>query len=203
LAAKPKINPSDVFINAPFDDDYERVFVATLAGLVGLGLNPRCVLEIPPNADRLRRLHGLISVCPFSLHDLSRVQVSRSGQFRVPRFNMPFELGLAAAIAETNNGASHQWMMLEEKRFRLGQSLSDVSGYDSYVHGGTIEGMVDALLDIFSNLPAPPLSSKQDLMWVYRQLRVFQNTLRANLYRPNSFKLLVLAARGYVAERLA
>ena len=92
--------------------------------------------------------------------------------------------------------------MLEAKRFRLGQSLSDVSGYDPHIHGDTTRGLMDVLLDIFSDLPDPPMTRTDELLWVYRQLRAFQSTLTPGVYRPNSFKRLVLAARGYVAERL-
>jgi hypothetical protein len=108
--ARARTAPSDVFINVPFDAEYENTFLALIASLVGLGLNPRCVLEVPPAIDRLRRLYSLIRSCPFSLHDLSRVQVGRTGPFRVPRFNMPFELGLAAAVALDND--QHQWRVL-------------------------------------------------------------------------------------------
>jgi hypothetical protein len=108
--ARARTAPSDVFINVPFDAEYENTFLALLASLVSLGLNPRCVLEVPPTIDRLRRLYSLIRSCPFSLHDLSRVQVGRTGPFRVPRFNMPFELGLAAAVALDND--QHQWRVL-------------------------------------------------------------------------------------------
>src|ERR1051326_8248939 len=88
-----------VFINVPFDAKHERIYLALIAGLVSFGLTPRSVLQIPANADRLRRLHDVISACAFSLHDCSRVQLSRAGGFRVPRFNMPFELGMAVGIA--------------------------------------------------------------------------------------------------------
>ena len=59
--------------------------------------HPRTVLEIPPSADRLERILHLLGECAFSLHDLSRVEVSPRG---LPRFNMPFELGLAAVAGE-------------------------------------------------------------------------------------------------------
>jgi hypothetical protein len=49
LAKRPAIAPSDVFINVPFDPQHEKLFLALLAGLVGLGLNPRSVLEVPPS----------------------------------------------------------------------------------------------------------------------------------------------------------
>jgi len=50
LAKRPAIAPSDVFINVPFDPQHEKLFLALFAGLVGLGLNPRSVLEVPPGS---------------------------------------------------------------------------------------------------------------------------------------------------------
>ena len=191
--------PSDVFINVPFDAEYENTFLALVASLVGLGLNPRCVLEVPPAIDRLRRLYSLIRSCPFSLHDLSRVQVGRTGPFRVPRFNMPFELGLAAAVAL--DADQHQWRVLERVPHRVAQSLSDISGYDPMIHNGTVRGTIDAILDIFGNVPDPPLSEAEDLLWMYRRLSRYRSALRATVYRTNSFKKLVLAAKGFAIER--
>lgn len=45
-----------VFLNVPYDDRYERLFIALVAGCVGLGLTPRSVLEIPTNQNRVRRI---------------------------------------------------------------------------------------------------------------------------------------------------
>ena len=85
---------TDVFVNCPFDDEYESLYVALIAGLCGLGLTPRCVLEIPGGArNRLDRIFGLIHECGSSVHDLSRT----TGRRGLPRFNMPFELGLAVS----------------------------------------------------------------------------------------------------------
>jgi len=108
--------PSDVFINVPFDSQYEPLFLALIAGLVSLGLNPRSVVQIGGSTDRLRRLLEIIQECPFSIHDLSRVQASGRGSFRVPRFNMPFELGLAAAVSMTASGTARQWRVIESVR---------------------------------------------------------------------------------------
>jgi len=199
LPKRPALSPSDVFINVPFDAGYERLFIALIAGLTSLGLNPRCVLEIPPSTDRLRRLHDLVSACPFSLHDLSRVQLS-AGPFRVPRFNMPFELGLATAIS-LRDGVSHQWRALETAAFRLNQSLSDLNGYDHLIHTGTIGGMMDALLDIFGNAKRLPLDQTADLLWVYRRLRSFRATMPGGIYRSNPFRRLVVTSRLLVEQR--
>src|SRR3990172_584065 len=93
-----KVAAPSVFINCPFDDGYERLFLALVSALTGLGLVPRSVLEVHGTTDRLRRLYGLIDQCEASVHDLSFVTLS-ANRPRVPRFNMPFELGLAAAVA--------------------------------------------------------------------------------------------------------
>lgn len=199
MAKRPAIAPSDVFINLPFDPQHETLFLALLAGLVGLGLNPRSVLEVPPSRDRLRRLYDIVTRCPFSIHDLSRVQL-QTGPFRVPRFNMPFELGLAAAIA-LHEGSRHQWRAFERIPHRLDQSLSDIRGYDHSIHAGTIEGTMEALLDIFGNSNRLLLSELDDLLWVYRRVREFRATIGGGVYRPNAFRHLVVAARAFAIER--
>jgi len=91
-----KTSARSVFLNCPFDSKYENLYLALIAGAAALGLKPRCVLEIPTTAARLTRLVDLISQCDYSIHDLSRVQLSGPAP-RCPRFNMPFELGLAVA----------------------------------------------------------------------------------------------------------
>jgi hypothetical protein len=196
---------ADVFVNLPFDSQHETLFVATIAGLVALGLNPRCVLEVPPQQDRVRRLFEIVRECPFSIHDLSRVQVSRAGEFRVPRFNMPFELGLAVAVSLADAAAGrapHQWRTLEAKRFRLAASLSDISGYDGFVHHGTVAGTFEALLDIFAGLKHRPLHDAKDLHWVFRRLRQFQfGHLKSGPFGAKSFRELVWNANILVDER--
>ncbi len=95
VARPTRKTAGDVFINVPFDTKYERLYLALVTGVVGLGLTPRCVVEVPHDRHRLERILALIGSCPFSIHDLSRVQLATTKKgFRVPRFNMPFELGL-------------------------------------------------------------------------------------------------------------
>ena len=86
-----------IFINIPFDDLYERLYIALIAGLGGLGLIPQSVLQIPPSDNRLNRIFGLLQKCGSSINDLSRIELDRKAP-RTPRFNMPFEAGLALAL---------------------------------------------------------------------------------------------------------
>lgn len=134
-----------VFLNFPFDKGYRPLFLALIAGLVALNREPHCVLEIPSGGqNRLDRIYGLIERCGASIHDLSRVRLS--GPLRVPRFNMPFELGLAYSIARRQ---AHSFFVLEERSYRLQASLSDLNGHDPHVHEGTQDGILRCLLDCF------------------------------------------------------
>ena len=60
-----------------------------------------------------------------------------------PRFNMPFELGIA--VAPRPAGSRHEWFVFEERRHRLTKSLSDLNGTDPYVHNGRPHGVLTAL----------------------------------------------------------
>lgn len=113
---------------------------------------------------------------------------------------MPFELGLAAAIA-LEPGANHQWRVLETVPFRLNQSLSDIGGYDPAIHSGTVAGVMEVLLDIFGNAKKLPLRDLDDLLWVYRRVREFRATLPSTVYRADAFRKLVVTARLFVEQR--
>jgi hypothetical protein len=88
--------PVHVFLNIPYDLHFQDLYLAYIAGLVSLGLYPRATIEIVGGERRLDRIFTLIQTCPYSVHDLSRVELDRK-QPETPRFNMPLELGLAVA----------------------------------------------------------------------------------------------------------
>src|SRR5581483_5943265 len=75
-----------------------------------------------------------------SVHDLSRVQMDRTPP-PTPRFNMPFELGLAVSWAK-RNPRRHTWFVFESQNRRALKSISDLNGTDVNIHDGTIEGVM-------------------------------------------------------------
>lgn len=143
-----------VFINCPFDAEYERLFLALVAGIVGVGCEAHCVLEEPSDKSRLERLKELLGRCEASIHDLSRVTLSGAAGTHVPRFNMPFELGLAYGRQAFDG--PHQCFVFEAEDYRVDRSLSDIKGIDPYIHHGTVDGILKA---VRSALGAP--SDKQ------------------------------------------
>jgi len=198
----------NVFINFPFDDRYERLYVALITGLVGLGYWPRSTLEVDTQHDRLRRIFNRLRSCDFSIHDLSRVQLCcnkpGSPKFKIPRsprFNMPFEAGLAIALYLS--GSRKKWFILEEDLHRIQWTTSDLKGYDAFAHDGTVEGMLVALLDMFPfkrNQPGP-----DQLLKFYRDLRKVSKGVkrlhRNNFFHRAAFQLLRESADQIAKDR--
>src|SRR5579863_1030465 len=89
------------FINVPYDENYQDLYLALIAGLTAFGLDPRATLEIPGGARRLDRIFDLMKSCQYSFHDLSRVELDPTLP-KTPRFNMPFELGLVLGWLKTS-----------------------------------------------------------------------------------------------------
>lgn len=184
-----------VFLNIPYDGDFENLYLAYIAGVSAFGLVPRATLEIPTSQRRLDRILGLIEGCSYSIHDLSRVQLDRSAP-RTPRFNMPLELGLAVSQDALHRRA--RWYVCETVRHRVSKSLSDLDGADIRIHCGTVRGLFAALGDIFVRKHRQP--SAQQMYRIYLVLRrnlprIMRQAGATGPYGARVFRDLVLAAR--------
>jgi hypothetical protein len=156
-----------VFLNVPYDAPFERLLLAYIASLSCFGFAPRATLGIPFSKRRLDRILDLIASCDYSVHDLSRVQLDRRPP-RTPRFNMPFELGLAVALARSHH-RKDTWLVCESRAYRAQKSLSDINGTDIYVHDGTIAGVFREMCQAFVRRKQQPTVAQ---MWlVYGVLR--------------------------------
>jgi hypothetical protein len=70
----------------------------------------------------------------FSIHDISRIEPLIAGG--LPRFNMPFELGIDIGCREHGSEAhrTKRCLVLERERFRYQKVLSDIAGNDIKAH---------------------------------------------------------------------
>jgi hypothetical protein len=82
-----------VFLNCPYDDEYRPLLGALLFSVLDCGLTPRLASDQADSGQpRLEKIRELIRDSRFSIHDISRMDPLQPGD--LPRFNMPFELGL-------------------------------------------------------------------------------------------------------------
>lgn len=126
----------NVFINCPFDEEYEPILHAILFCVVLLGFSPRIATERSDGGEtRLEKIRQLIEESKFSIHDLSRCQALEKGEYF--RLNMPFELGIDWGCRKYFGEGRHakRFLILEEKPYRFQAAISDISGCDIETHG--------------------------------------------------------------------
>lgn len=196
--------PRNVFLNIPYDAGFERLYLAFIAGISAFGLVPRATLEIPGGQRRLDRIIELIRACRYSVHDLSRVQLDRTPP-PTPRFNMPFELGLAVAWAALRRPGTHTWFLFESQDRRLEKSLSDLRGTDANIHGGTVMGVFRELGNAFVQTRHQPTVGQ--MRAIYRDLslsarRIVRDTGARTLFEAGVFRRLVGLARLSARQRI-
>src|SRR5688572_25760997 len=82
-----------VFLNVPFDGGYTSLLRALVFTVYDCGFVARCALEEEDASEiRIQKIYGLISGSKYSIHDISRTTLDP--RWRLPRFNMPLELGV-------------------------------------------------------------------------------------------------------------
>lgn len=89
---------TSIFFNCPFDQPYKPIFDALIFTAFDCGYVPRCALEIDDAGQvRIEKILALIRSCRLGVHDISRTELDSANQ--LPRFNIPFELGLFVGAA--------------------------------------------------------------------------------------------------------
>ncbi|MCD4829208.1 MAG: hypothetical protein K8R90_07275 [Candidatus Cloacimonetes bacterium] len=82
--------------------------------------------------QRLHKIIDLMRQCQYSIHDLSRLEVSVQ---QIPRMNMPFELGVDFGIRySSEHFKAKRFLIFELHEHDLKPVLSDISGCDPKAH---------------------------------------------------------------------
>jgi hypothetical protein len=174
---------ASVFLNIPYDERFENLYLAYVVGLIQLGLRVNAAVAAP-NQGRLATIIKLIDRSDFSIHDLSRIETS-SG---VPRFNMPVELGLALYRSHVTRG-KHRVFIFEGKRFRAQRSTSDVNGIDPQIHRGTAKGLMAGLRNILRQ--PGDVTTVPEMLASYRAVKRRLPQLRRNAGGKSLFEAAV------------
>jgi len=133
---------TSVFINCPFTEDYASLFEAMTFTVLACGYLPRSALEKGDSGEvRMDKITRLIKASLYSIHDLSAVELDATNH--LPRFNMPFELGLTLGLkAAGGDHSKHVVLILERHKYTCQKCLSDISGQDLQAHGGEVDRMI-------------------------------------------------------------
>ncbi len=128
--------------------------------LVYLGYVPRIASEsLDSGTPRIEKIVELITESKYSIHDLSRLQSSKKGEFY--RLNMPFELGIDFGYRSFAEGDAKvkRFLILEKERYRYQRALSDLSGSDISNHNDQPEDIVHAVRNWFREMSPRKLAS--------------------------------------------
>ncbi|HLA94386.1 MAG TPA: hypothetical protein VK612_01605 [Pyrinomonadaceae bacterium] len=164
-----------VFINCPFDDEYVPIFQTSIFTLLILNFTPRSAFEIDDGGVRLDKILTIIGECKFGIHDICRTQLNDD----LPRFNMPFELGLDMGCKSFSDQVRHRKKILlivdvEKHRFR--KYLSDISGQDIKGHDNDPLKMIRLIRDWLrpsgSHLPSASFIEKEYLVFQKQVKRI-------------------------------
>lgn len=125
-----------VFVNCPFDIEYQKLFRATVFTIFRCGFRARCALEVIDGGEvRIDKIIRIIRECPYGVHDISRTELNAAG---LPRFNMPFELGLFLGAKRFGDRSQQtkKTLVMDTEPYRYQSYLSDIGGQDIAAHGG-------------------------------------------------------------------
>jgi hypothetical protein len=127
----------DVFINCPFDADYAAILDALIFTVVACGFRPRTARELDDASQtRIDKIYAIIEQCRYGVHDISRTELDP--KHRLPRFNMPLELGIFLGAKRFGDAAQKQkrCLVLDVEQYRYQRFISDLAGVDPQAHGG-------------------------------------------------------------------
>lgn len=168
----------NVFINCPFDQRYFPLFNAIVFTVHDIGFRPRCALEASNAGQfRLSKILDIISECKYSIHDLSRTELDRDS--RLPRFNMPLELGLDLGCKRF--GSSRQkdkvCLIMDVEPFRYQKFISDIAGQDISSHSGLEKQVVEIVRNWLRLEVSPRRVKIPSGTGIFKRYQTFQRAL--------------------------
>lgn len=163
----------NVFINCPFDDDYDEIFNAILFVTHRCGFILRCSKEYEDSSSiRIQNIIQLIRNSKYSIHDLSRVTLDETAN--LPRFNMPLELGICIGAIEFGNKKQkdNKYLIIESEKFRFKQFISDLSGQDIRDHKDTDEGAIKIIRNWLAKKTSEKIPSASLIISDYKRFLI-------------------------------
>lgn len=163
----------NIFINCPFDEKYKRLFRPLVFTCLFCGLEPQIANTSDSAKARLEQIIEKITQSKYSIHDLSRMTLSEATN--LPRFNMPFELGIefGVRVCDTQLQAK-RCLVIDQDPYRYKAAISDLAGFDIENYGIQLEPQAENVVKVLRN-------------WFTRALNPQQPNWRSIWYGFNEF----------------
>jgi hypothetical protein len=168
----PRPLPTEaVFLNVPFDAAYRPLMEAIVFAVAFCNYQPRCALEATDAGQvRVQKIAEIIKQCAFGIHDISRADPDiKTG---LPRFNMPFELGLYLGAKWFGDAGQRRknTLVLDAERYRYQQFFSDIAGQDISAHQNKPDRVIAIIRNWLSDAsPLHPMPSGSLVTRAYQQ----------------------------------
>ena len=143
----PLTNDDNVFVNCPFDDAFAPNFRAIVFSIYRCGFIPLSALSEDNALDnRLDKIEKLVENSKYGIHDISRTELNAQG---LPRFNMPFELGIFFGAKRFGNKVQREKnaLVFERTKFTYQNYLSDLNGVDIKAHNNDTAVIIKGICD--------------------------------------------------------
>ena len=194
-----------VFINCPFDEDYMPLLRVLIFTVIQCGFKPRIATERSDSGEvRIKKISGIISESKYSIHDISRIEPLADGA--LPRFNMPFELGIDIGCREHGSDElkTKKCLVLEKERYRYQKVLSDIAGNDIKAHDNEPLLLVRAVRTWFAENGVFGLASHNRIWDVYNEFlfKLSEEAKRLG-YEDGDYSDLPITEYIYLITRLS
>jgi hypothetical protein len=147
-----------VFINCPFDAEYQPLFRALTFAVQDCGFVARSALERDDGSEvRIEKIRRIIGESAFGVHDISRTEADAGSG--LPRFNMPLEPGIFLGAKYYGGGkqARKACVIFDRERYRYQAFCSDLAGHDIMPHAGDEREVIRGVRDTSSPSAISPL----------------------------------------------
>jgi hypothetical protein len=145
-----------VFLNCPFDEEYQPILHALVFVVQDCGFKARSALEAENGGVvRIDKINRIIRECRHGIHDISRTECDAVND--LPRFNMPLELGLFLG-ARAFGGRVHRdknCLILDREPHRYQKFCSDIAGQDIQSHGADPDRAIRAVRNWLASSLSP------------------------------------------------
>lgn len=180
---EPHDYDKSVFINCPFDSAYEPLLSGLIFAVRHMNLVPKSALDsIDVGQPRFDKILDLIEKCKYSIHDISRTEVDPN--HGLPRFNVPFELGLDLGCKKFGKRPQQEkaTLILDVDRYRF---MSDIAGFDIEEHNGSVARVITIVRNWLRHTLYRISFEAPSGATIYARYQAFQLDLPRTCYKLN------------------